>query len=379
MRLLTCVFLACSLAALNSKAVAEDDEVTQDGLGLLHGKFTRVIKPIQEHDLPTLGYMGQFLVTPDGSEVVFHYWVVDEKSNAIDRVVVMDVATAKVARVLDEDKNGMEERLPMQITADGKRLLMGESNGIDVYDLASGKLVKEYWTPKDQTVTWDTFSDDTTKVVGVTEDGGAMIWNLGTDKPTYVKLDLPRESSRIAFPLSGRDDLLVAMRPKGSGGKTRITLVDPKTLKATLLTEFAGIFDVKPTSDGKRAYVFRQEHPQRFVWTSIEEWDLQTAQIVKTESLNPPLASMLFGLKLTTDGNTLFLHEYLARPAIIWNLRTGKFVAAVGPDLGGCQAYDTTPDGKKVVAFVGPWIEGTLVPKKLAVYDTSALVDSGAK
>ncbi len=379
MRLLTCLVLACSLASLNSKAMAEDDEVTQDGLGLLHGTFTRVTKPIQEHDLPTLGYMGQFLVTPDARKAVFHYWVVDAKDNAIDRVVVMDVETAKVDKVLDEDKNGMEERLPMQITADGKRLLMGESNGVDVYDLASGTLVKQYWTPKDQNVTWDTFSHDTKKVVGVTEDGGAMIWDLRTDKPTYIKLDLPKESSRLAFPLSGRDDLLVAMRPKESGGKTRITLVDTKTLKATLLTDFYGVFDVKPTSDGNRAFVFRRGDPQQFVWTSIEEWDLQTAKKVKTESLNPPLASMLFGLKLTTDGNTLFLHEYLARPAIIWNLRTGKFVAAVGPDLGGCQAYDTTPDGKKVVALVGPWIEGRLVPKKLAVYDTSALVDGGAK
>ena len=216
MRLLMCLVLACSLAS--PKAEAEDDEVTQDGLGLLHGTFTRVTKPIQEHDLPTLGYVGQFLVTPDGREVVFHYWVVDEKSNVTDRVVVMDVATAKVEKVLDEDKNGMEERLPMQITADGKRLLMGEPNGVDVYDLASGTLVKQYGTPKDQIVTWDTFSDDGKKVVGLTEDGGALIWTLSTDKPTYIKLDLPKESSRLVFSLPGRDELLVAMRPKGSGG-----------------------------------------------------------------------------------------------------------------------------------------------------------------
>jgi hypothetical protein len=364
-----------SLAPLNSTAMAEDPAIAQDDLGLLHGTFTRVTKPVQEHDFSGFGQVGQFLVTPDGRRVVFHQTTEDDKNNFLDRVVAMDVATAKVEKVLDEAKGIAEIRMPMQITEDGKGLLMGESDGVDVYDLAAGTLVKHYEAPKDQTVTWVAFSSDSKEVVGGTEDGGALVWKLGTDKPAYIKLDLPKESSHAAFPLTGRDDLLVVVRPRSEGAKTRITLVDPKTMKATLLTEFEGNVDVRPTSDGKRVYVFRQEDPGEVVWTSIEEWDLQTAKMSSKRPLKPPLSSI--GLKLSQDGNTLFLHEYLAQPVIMWDLKQGKFLASVAPEMGGCQAFDTTPDGKQLVAVVGQWIQGTLVPQKLAVYDTSALV-SGA-
>jgi len=372
MRTLNAFFMVCALSMLTPMAVAEDSPVTQDGLGLLHGTFTRVTKASEERDLPALGYVGEFLVTPDGQKVACHCWSVDEKHQVLDRVVIMDVATAKVEQSLDEDKNGIAERMPMHFTADGKTLLMGYNNGIDAYDLKSGLVVKEYHAPKDRSLVGYSYSEDATKVVAMTEDGGALVWDLIGDKTTYVKLDLPKESSRIAFLLGGGDDFLVVNRPSGEGAKTRITIVDPKSMKVTLLKESLANVVVRPTSDGKRAYIFVAEDPQKEVCTSIEEWDLRTAKLTKKEPLQPPLASI--NLKLSSDGETLFLHEYLARPVIMWNLKQGKFVASVGPNLGGCQAFDMTPDGKKVIAFVGPWIEGTLVPKKLAVYDTSALV-----
>ncbi|MGA2499503.1 MAG: hypothetical protein ABSH20_17315 [Tepidisphaeraceae bacterium] len=85
------------------------------------------------------------------------------------------------------------------------------------------------------------------------------------------------------------------------------------------------------------------------------------------------------GLKLSQDGNTLFLHEYMVQPVVVWNLRLGKLVAVVCPERWGCEAFDVTPDGKKVVAIVGPWTQGTLTPRKLAVYDTSAFVGVDGK
>jgi hypothetical protein len=145
-----------------------------------------------------------------------------------------------------------------------------------------------------------------------------------------------------------------------------LSLVELESGKVTEMTEVAGNFDVRVTQDGKRAFVFRQEG-EEVVWTGIEEWDLETRKMVRKIPLKPAMASI--GLKLGRDGKRLFVHEYMVQPAIVWDLEAGKFGAMVAPEGGGFERFDVTPDGRKLVGFTGVWEQGTLVPRKLSVYD----------
>jgi hypothetical protein len=140
--------------------------------------------------------------------------------------------------------------------------------------------------------------------------------------------------------------------------------------------EKTGKFDLRPTSDGRRVYVFLEENPEKIEWTHIEEWNLVAARLLRKMPLKPPPTSI--GMKLTRDGNSLFLHEYMVQGVFIWDFRACKFVGFIGTS-GGCEAFDVTPDGRVAVTFEGPWENGALMPHKLVLYDTSPYVGSAAK
>ena len=383
-RLLLAVLAFAAVSAAAAACAVEDDEddasqVTQDELGVLHGKVATLTKPLREHPRPPLQHVRSLHLTPDATRLVLHEWRRGEGGGDtdLDRVVVVDVAGAKVLKVLVEEQGVNVEHRPMRIADDGRSVLVGEPEGLHVYDLTSGKRVKEHPAPKGKYFSGYEFSGDGRRAAaGVLDDARTVIWDVATGEPTIVRLDfVPRGASAITFPLAGRSEILVLALGDREGEKTTVSLLEPKSGKRTTLAEFEGNADVLPTRDGKRAYVMRQEDPQHVRWTAIEEWDLATAKRTRRFEMKPPLSSI--GLVLSRDGNTLFLHEYLAQPVTVWDLKRGKLVGIVAPELGGCQSFAISPDGSKLVAFIGPWKQGTLIPEKLAVYDTSALIAGG--
>lgn len=352
-----------------------DAAMTQDELGLLHGTFPKIERPVIAHPLPDLRLVRDLWLTPEGSKLIVHEWR-EEKGRDVDRVSVLDVASGKVLHVLTEAKDVLYERRQMHVAPDGKTVVLGESDRLEVFDLATGKLIKRHPAPRVPFIAWHAFAADGRRVVGVTEDGKtAIIWDLPAGEAKAVKLEfVPRGAQAVAYPLAGRGELLVAVLPaRGDDeAKSLIALLNPASGKSTTIADFTGNFAPLPTPDGRRLLVLRQEDPERVVWTSVEAWDLATKKREAKHLLKPPMASI--GQAVNAAGDVLFLHEYLAQPVVVWNLKTGKLAAVVAPKGGGCQRFAITPDGRRLVAVIGPWTEGTLAAEKLAVYDTSKMV-----
>src|SRR4051812_40894027 len=84
--------------ALPLIATAAEPKITQDDLGMLHGDFIKVYKPISSADLGAIQIVKSIWVTPDSKRVVIHEWKTDEQQKKVDRLLLVEAATAKVER-----------------------------------------------------------------------------------------------------------------------------------------------------------------------------------------------------------------------------------------------------------------------------------------
>ncbi len=359
--------LVCSLSS-----AAAEPKITQDDLGRLQGDFVKVDKPLSSTALGAIQNVKAMWATPDSKRVVIHEWRTDAAGKQLDRLALIDAATGKVERVLLERAGGWVQRRSVCITPDGKSAFTPnfKGGGLVQISLDSGEIIKTIKI--DHSFESLEFDSDASRAAAMTNDGGAVIFDLSSDKGKYQKLGfLPDKAPGMIYPLAGRPELLVHY---GIAEKQNniVALYDPKTDKAQTITEFDGNATVLPVPDGKGVCILRQAQGGGIAWTSSETWDLQALKQTGRATFQPPLASI--GLKLSNDGQTLFLHEFMTRPVVVWNLKTGAIAGVVAPPGGGCSAFDITPDGKRVVATIGQWQEGNLRAGQLAVYDVSTLL-----
>lgn len=355
--------VTCTVSSL----VAQDASKTPAGAGATPGNGKMVTKPAHEADRPALGSIRAMSVTPDAKTVVVHEWAGNPAAQE-DRVVEIDVATGKIQRVLVSSKGWRQKRWLQVLDAGHCALYDGVA--LAEYDLKSGKQSQRYKFSREKDIESFQYSADGSKVGGMTSDPGMELMDLKTGAASYMGFDyLPKHTRCQAFPLAGRQAVLVAAQKDALAGQAtiQIELFDPKSSKVIRLTEFRGNLDVLPTADGKLAYVLLQEIPGDTSWTGVEVWDLDQGKQIRKIKMDSPMLTIT--QKLANDGFTLFLHDFMVQTVAVWDLREPAPLLGVAPDYGGCEAFDITPDGKKLVAFAGPWDEGGLHPKKLVVCD----------
>ncbi|MBN8458903.1 MAG: WD40 repeat domain-containing protein [Verrucomicrobia bacterium] len=347
--------------------------VTEDALGGLHGDYTAVRKPLKEFAIPVKGDIRGVSVTPDAKRLVFHELVRNEDGTSVSRVSAMELATGKVTRLQEWPQMAMQRMLA--IAPDGKSVVLEEleDGSAGRYELETGKRIQRYDSPQDKPVGSLHVSPDGKRMAGGSRDFGAVYWDLEHGEVHHAALDfVSTKVGFLVYPLSGRKTLLVIALPEREGAPTKLVLKEPDTGRTTPLTEIAENFDVRFDAVGKTLYVFRQRDPDKVVWTGIELWDVDTAKIRRTIELKPPMSSI--GLTLTQDGRYLFLHQYMAQQAVVWDLIHGKTIAVAGPVNGGFRAFTITPDGGNLIGITGTWVEGVLRSDKVGLFDTRSLV-----
>ena len=373
-------------------------EVTQDLLGRLHGKFRKVSKPRQTAPWKADANVRRMRVTPDGKTLVAHVWARGEGKAPIDRVVVVDVATGEPGAVLAETKGELHPYRPVVLlpSEDGSvttavLLQKGEDRPAG-YDLRTGRRVRQFDPAGSPPGGPLELSADGRRLACPTQSRGAALWDAGTGKVSVVPLEFVPQGARfVVHPLAGSDRLLVQYAvAENRALRFWSGLFDPATGHSRMLSDARCA--ALPAGDGKRAYLMRQEDPERTAWTSAEVWDLEAGKRVSKHPLRPPLSSIdqklagERGAAADGDGGLLFLHEYMVQPVVIWDLRRrpadGRplpLLAVVGPEGGGCHNFDVTPDGKKLVAVAGTWRQGGLVPleEPLVTYDLSEALGAG--
>lgn len=380
------VGLLFGIAAAQDEAPKEKEkekEEAKEGLdGRLHGDFPAIRKPLAEYPLPVKGRILALRTTSDAKRVVIREELLDEKKDkSYDRISAVELATGKVTRLQEWEGVFPTHTRLIAITADDSAVVLEElekEHMASLYDLATGKVIRRYEKPEGKGVGTLTVSADRKRMAGGSRDFGAVYWNLDDSKPRTMKLDFTNnESGFYVRPVSGSSKLLVITLPAppkdgGKRGPVKARLVDPESGKVQKLLEDGKPFDIQLAPDGSRAFVLRQNDPDKIDWTDIETWSIATAEKTGTLKLKFPLVSI--GLWLTADSKQMFAHQYMMQQGLVLGMQNGALAGAVGPEQGGFTAFDITADGKKLVGLSGDWVEGDLKAEKIAVYDTSPLV-----
>ncbi len=106
-------------------------------------------------------------------------------------------------------------------------------------------------------------------------------------------------------------------------------------------------------------------------WGTIEVFDADTLERRSSTKISVPVSSI--GYQLLNRGRVLLLHEYMVQPILAIDTQTGAVRAVLGPQVGGIHRFAVSPDGKMLIAITGPWVNGSLQPRKLSIYDLTVL------
>ena len=155
----SCLLLSFALPFI---ATAAEPKITQDDLGILHGDFVKVDKPISSADLGTIQIVKSIWVTPDSQRVLIHEWRTDEQQKKVDRLLLLDAATAKVERVLTEKHGRWLDQRTVQIAPDNKSVFTRNPKAFGVIQISldTGEITRTI--PSDHPYTSLQFSSDVT-------------------------------------------------------------------------------------------------------------------------------------------------------------------------------------------------------------------------
>lgn len=107
-------------------------------------------------------------------------------------------------------------------------------------------------------------------------------------------------------------------------------------------------------------------------WNALRILDGVTLADVGRHPIAPNVASYALGIELSGDGTLLYMTEYMTQAVIAWETASGAPRAVFGPELGGCVHMDVANAAPRMVAIVGPWNKGVLVPDAFEVFDLAA-------
>ncbi len=358
--------------------------VEEDLMGLFHGSFIAVEKPVRTVDYPAAG-IRRLLTTPDAKRAVIYEFTRDDGS----RSAVIDLETGK-ATELDKVDGALFGRRFMALAADGKSVVVdnpgrsGDPVLARLFDLETGRRIREYRAPDDKPAGGLSASADGRRMAAGSRTLGAVHWDLASGDAAGVPLDfVPKDRDFLVFPISGKQTLLVVVkmpaekREAGGDGEEaedpiRLVLVEPENGATRVLTEISGRFDLLLEPTGRRMYLLLMKEPEEHGWSHLQCWDLESGKAGKAIRLQPAIASV--DCKLTRDEKHLFILSYLSQQGVVFELPAGTARAVVAPQLGGFMAFDITPDGRNLVGASGSWVQGSLRADKITVFDCREII-----
>jgi WD40 repeat protein len=242
------------------------------------------------------------------------------------KVRLWDAAAVRLERSIDEWPGALA------FSPDGSRLVSGIYNGLKVFDVASGQLVRRVRTFQPRRVT---FSPDGTRMVSIT-DGGLLVWDAAGGQPIQ-SFDVPVKS----YP-----DPPAAFSPDAT----------------RLLTAFdrqpAKVWDV---ASGQAVYTFAERSPRNplsaalspdktnavisYLDGSLRFWDLATGNPVRTLWHSRPVNALAFsrdGSRLLSGGDDTTIK--------LWDTATGQAIRSFAGHSGSVRSVAFTPDEKRMIS-----------------------------
>lgn len=293
--------------------------------------------------LPALGTVKDFYVTKRADKAVLQEWSQNNAGELLDRILVLDISSGKIERVLSEIKGSWN---------------VGRLLGID--DSQSAALI---YVPSPGT------QDEMHGVSVNIQTGAIRPLPNPTEGPDLeeraAQAGIDPQEALVWVPIGKPNVWLVAVKSK-TEKVTRLLVFDAVKATARLLFRSTNAFDLRTARDGSQIILLIQGNPQVRQWTSIEVWNTHQLRKVNRFELKKPLATIDF--RVSKDGKLLIMHEYLQRRLLLFNVTTGDQVASIGPKEGGCLAFDLTADGRRIIALIGKWTKGVLVQSHIAVY-----------
>lgn len=204
-------------------------------------------------------------------------------------------------------------------------------------------------------------------LIGTSRPGHLLRWDLTTGQ-TQDAIKLSEDVLPYLLTAGGNDTVLALTRT-GNQEKPafEVMSVNWKTGAIGARAKVpSGLVDVATDRSSFFAVGLESDH-----WGTIEVFDADTLKRRSSTKISVPVSSI--GYQLLNRGNLLLLHEYMVQPILAIDTQTGAVRAVLGPQGGGIHRFAVSPDGTRLAAITGPWINGSLQPKKLSVYDLTVL------
>jgi formylglycine-generating enzyme required for sulfatase activity/tetratricopeptide (TPR) repeat protein len=206
-------------------------------------------------------------------------------------IKVWDVQTGKVTATF---QGVLGVFWTVAFDADGKRLFCGGERGLDVWDIASSKIVRSFGAEDGASGFYSfALSPDGKKLAWGNASNKVKVWEIGSDKPPVT---LEGHTAGIQYAAYSPDGKLLA-----TGSEKELRLWDAEKLELVKqLDTPAGRLAFEPDGKTLLTAAFVQNGP---IWV-VTQWDLAPS---RSQPLLLPNRGAGYGAyQLTSDGKTLF-------------------------------------------------------------------------
>lgn len=204
-------------------------------------------------------------------------------------------------------------------------------------------------------------------LIGTCRPGHLLRWDLTTGQ-TQDGTKLSEDMLLYLLTERGEDHVLALASSENQGERSfEVVSADWKTGAIDARRKVpSGLVGFATDRSSFFAAGLESEH-----WGTIEVFDADTLERRSSTKISVPVSSI--GYQLLNRGRVLLLHEYMVQPILAIDTQTGAVRAVLGPQVGGIHRFAVSPDGKTLTAITGPWVNGSLQPRKLSVYDLTVL------
>jgi WD40 repeat protein len=221
----------------------------------------------------------------------------------------------------------------LAVSRDGVRLLSGSSDGVKLWDAATGRLLRTFDGHSDA-VTSVAFSPDGTRVLSGSSDQTFNLWDAATGRLVRSTKGHRGQVRSVAFSSDGTRLL------SGSFDNT-LKLWDAAS--GQLLRSFEGhpnaVTSVAFSPDGKRLASGSWDK-------TVKLWDTASGQLIHTfEGLSREVTSVAF----SPDGMRLLAGSQWDGGMKLWDVASGQLISALGGS-NSASAVAFSPDGKRLLS-----------------------------
>jgi len=259
-------------------------------------------------------------------------------SGGDDEVRLWDLATGKLLREI-RDGNRTKSYCALWLAPDGRRLAGAGRESVCVWDTATGQRLHEF-RANGQAVAC---SSDGKLLAAPSHDGSVGVWDMMTGKQTaHLRA---RPSGKGPWPIFTPDGKGLVMVTLSDGQVYHWDLTNGK-LRRTVPLPIAIGYGLALAPDAQTLAITPRDSP-------ITLWDLATGK--QRLKLHGELARGGFGLAFSSDGKTLATNAtdpYLpddASTVALWDAKTGEFLRRFRLPTRAVSSLRFAPDGRSLL------------------------------